>query len=153
MEGRDIHNTVGLRDTEKPDRGRNDQDDSEKLPLPRRKIESSGDMGLATRAEASRSSFTTLVCVEMIVSRMRKPLRCRSRLRMAARRGSLAACSHAARHCVCSERDEWGRSQRKKGSEGRKGGKGGQEEQSVVVGERRRGWTVDVDPQLQRSPV
>ena len=104
--GVDIHNTVGLRDTKKPDCGRNDQDDSEKSPLSRRKVETSCDMGLATRTEASRSSFTTLVCVKMIMSRMRKPLGCWSEMGMAGGRGSLAAYSHAARHCLCRERKE-----------------------------------------------
>lgn len=107
MEGvEDIHDTVGLRDTEKPDCGRNNQDYSKELPLSRRKVETSGDMGFATRTEASRSGFTALVCVKMIVSRMRKPLGRRSGLGIAAGRGSLAAYSHAARHCLCRERKE-----------------------------------------------
>ena len=46
---KDVHNAIGLRDTEKSDCGRNDQDDSKELPLSRRKVEASYGMGFATR--------------------------------------------------------------------------------------------------------
>ena len=63
---------------------------------------------------------------------------------MAAGRGGLAAYSHAARHCLCSKREERG-VQRKTASGETKEGKGYQEEQLVVVGGRKDGrwstWT------------